>query len=45
MTQRNMELWADAQKTFLRAAGLEPNRSPRKDDDDAPDGGSGGERS
>ncbi|MCG6942764.1 MAG: polyhydroxyalkanoate synthesis repressor PhaR [Thiohalocapsa sp.] len=25
VTQRNMELWADAQKTFLRAAGLEPN--------------------
>ncbi len=25
VTQRNMALWADAQKTFLRAAGLEPS--------------------
>jgi polyhydroxyalkanoate synthesis repressor PhaR len=25
MTQRNMELWVDAQQSFLRAAGLQPS--------------------
>jgi polyhydroxyalkanoate synthesis repressor PhaR len=29
MTKRNMDLWADAQKTLLRAAGLGPNDPPR----------------
>lgn len=44
MTQHNIELWEDAQNTLLRAAGFEPSPSPRKDDDDSPDHGEGGER-
>jgi polyhydroxyalkanoate synthesis repressor PhaR len=37
MTQRNMELWADAQQSFLRAAGLEPSRPVRPQPDREPE--------
>jgi len=37
MTQRNIELWADAQNSFLRAAGLEPNAPARRAGDRKPD--------
>jgi polyhydroxyalkanoate synthesis repressor PhaR len=39
MTRRNLDLWADAQKSFLRAAGLGMGSAGAGRDDEAPAGG------
>jgi len=36
MTQRNVELWSDLQRDFLRAAGFASRPKPKGEDDEAP---------